>query len=46
MTAVMTQVPVPTATMCEIDTDVVFRTLAEDIPAMISVVEKIITDLG
>ena len=30
----------------EIDTDVVFRTLAEDIPAMISVVEKIITDLG
>ena len=29
----------------EIDTDVVFRTLEEDIPAMIPVVEKIISDL-
>ena len=30
----------------EIDTDVVFRTLEEDIPAMIPVVKKIISDLG
>ena len=30
----------------EIDSDVVFRTLEEDIPAMIPVVEKIISDLG
>lgn len=28
----------------EIDTDVVFRTIEEDIPAMIPVVEKMITD--
>jgi uncharacterized protein with HEPN domain len=30
----------------EIDTDVVFRTLEEDIPTMIPVVKKIISDLG
>ena len=30
----------------EIDSDVVFRTLEEDIPSMIPVVEKIISDLG
>lgn len=30
----------------EVDTDVVFRTLEEDIPAMIPVVKKIISDLG
>jgi hypothetical protein len=29
-----------------LDTDVVFRTLEEDIPAMIPVVKKIISDLG
>lgn len=29
----------------EIDTDVVFRTLEEDIPTMVPVVEKIISDL-
>ena len=29
----------------EIDTDVVFRTIEEDIPQMMPVVEKIISDL-
>ena len=29
----------------EIDTDVVFRTLEEDIPTMVPVVEKIISNL-
>ena len=30
----------------EIDSDVVFRTIEEDIPTMIPVIETIISDLG